>query len=79
MHAHVSVERDDIALDGPVNVEIATSDGDRTFNDRLRGDGPVAKREVVSVWQPPVSFISPLLDFFGNLTGVSGRNLRRLD
>src|SRR4051812_48388993 len=72
MNADISVENDDVSLYRSVDVEIAARDGDRSFDDGLRGDGSVAHREVVGVWQATIARRASLLNLFGDRGRVRG-------
>src|SRR5437763_628406 len=49
--AHISVERNDVAVDRAADVEIAPRHRDRPFDARVHRDRSIAEREVVGVGQ----------------------------
>jgi hypothetical protein len=73
--ADISVQYEDVAFDGSVNVEIATGDGDWSFDDGICRDRAVAQREILGVGQSSITGSATLLDLFGDLPRTSGRRL----
>src|SRR6185437_13399836 len=51
VNADVAVQRDDVALHGSVDIEVAVRDGDRTVDGGVGGDRTIAVSEVVGVRQ----------------------------